>query len=416
MFKPRLQVLVPLALAAAGSMTASMACAQPMDAPGGISAPGPEKVLMLPLLPLSAEDWIQRNGGLTRLKLKMQDASAREIADEVKQQTGLDIKIDDDVALPAEAPPRFSVEATGQPFWEAIAGWKRGERALGLRASGRSGPWALSAASEMGAGARVSAGPCLLIASNLSLSKTANLSAQNQIVDASRRLNIGVAVHIDPRFLPQVLASAPQIDGAVDDRGREIASSRSAQLSWASNAYQPGVTLSLLAPEGDATSLRSVRGRLRLAVATASERWEIDVAKTPVAQKSFKSEASKVTARFEGLETVGDGWLARFSFERRSMGGLRIFKSRDGEWSGELGSVFQIPNSISILNAAGIQMENQGGHAHDSFGNGVRKSDIEARIAQAPTSQGAPAKIIIDIPLEWREVQIPFEFKDLPLP
>ena len=410
----RLQVLAGLALAPWAVR------AQPMDAPGGIAVPEPEKVPELPLLPLGLEDWLAQNGGLTRLKFQAQSATAEEIADALGEQTGLDVEITSDMALPVQDPPRYSVEATGQPLWEAMALWKRGSRALGLQESSHRGRWTLSPWNVAREGVGISVGPCFLVANRLSGARAANLSVRGEIVDASNFLSIEVSIRIDPKFAPQVLALAPQMESAVDDKGREVAVANSAQLQWPRDSSS-GVHLHLAAPVGDARLLRSVKGVLRLAVRTRGERWEVDVASQAgdggdVQEKSFQSEGSQVKVRFEGIEAQGENWVARLSFERRTARARRIFKSRDGEWSGELGTVFQGPSSISVLNARGFKMNLLGGPARDSFENGVRKLSLEALVSPAPTPDTAPAKIIVDIPLEWREVQIPFEFKDIPLP
>lgn len=401
MLKNRLQVLAACALLLAPALAAR---AQPTAAP--------EQAPEMPLLPLGLEDWLALKGGLTRFKFEAQNATAAEIARALREQTGLDVEITDDMALPLENPPRYSIEAAGQPLWEAVAMWKRGNKALGLKESYLSGRWTLSPWNVMREGAGLSAGPCFLAATHLSIERAATLKAQNQLGDASNFLTIEVSIRIDPRFAPQVLALAPQMESAVDDKGRSVAVSKQAQLEWP-RGTELNVFPHLEAPAGDARFLRSVKGTLRLAVQTQGERWEVDLEEAGPRQKSFKSDASQVTARFEKLESQGEGWVVKLSFEQKSLGANRVFKSRDDNWWAELSSAFEGRSGVSVLSASGRKMFSTGSQDKSSFENGVHKSSTEIRYDAADSP---PTKLIVEVPLEWREVQIPFEFKDIPLP
>jgi hypothetical protein len=427
----RLQVLAPLVLLAAPLVSR----AQPPDNPVAISAPQiPEQPRDLPLLPITLDEWLKQNGGLSRLTLKMDKARADEIAAEVKKQTGIVLVSTGNVGG-GENAPRFSVEATGQPFWEAVADWNRSEKGdkadaptLSLQRDWQNRErWQLVTWGSIPRGRVLSLGPVTIFANSISLNRSRSRSldpaeatkdpteSQSMYVQASR--------YIDPKLAPLVMGMLLQIDGATDDRGRAITS----EETWQNPQIEDNeyVSFSMKAPARDAVRLRSLKGTARLAVLTKSERWEIDLKATPQAEKEFKSETTEVKVQLQNLvpRTIGGGWKLSLRQARKDIGTPRVFrpKGRDNGTNVRLGDYDNALRSLRVLNEAGELMPLNGFDSAGTEENGTRITNLEINIgAQHDGEPGepkpVPAKLVVDVPLEWREIQIPFELKDLPLP
>jgi hypothetical protein len=414
-----------------------VAHAQPQDVPNSAGAGGQfgARPREEDLLPLGLDEWMAQRGGLTRLKIKAQNATALDIADEVAEQTGLTVVIATELGGDDEKAPRFSVEANGEALWPALASWNRGRLPLGLVPNRASpGAWVLAPYDSTPKGAAVASGPGYFSVSRLSISRGVSLGTDKKPLEAQTTLTIQGAMRLDPRFAAPVLALAAQIDGAIDDQGRAIPTQATPQspLQWGRAPDVSSLMLSLQAPAADAKYLRSLKGTLRLAVEVRGEDWEVNLAaapgETPAQEKLFKSEEAQVKARFEGIAERGGNWVGRFTFERRVLGPLRVFRSAGREagagagvdvWRAMLGDFAEASNAIRVFTAEGFRLPSQGGSGGGIFQNGALQTTMEINVASARTAQpGAmlPTKIRARIPLEWREVRVPFEFSDLPLP
>lgn len=429
--KNRLQVLAPLLLLAAPSLSR----AQPPDVPNAISGPQTAQPRDLPLLPIKLEDWLAQNGGLSRLKLKLDNATAQEVADEVRKQTGVEVVPSDDLQGAEDKAPRFSVEATGQAFWEAVANWNRpatpaAPRLYLQRDWQNNNRWRMVTWGGPEKGRSLQLGPVWMVASSLSVSHSRSQSLDseqdpqaNPKAEApleSDSMYIQSSMQIDPRLRPLILGLIPQIDGVTDDRNRAIALSDNHQNPWIEDSNY--LSFSLQAPARDARRLRSLRGTLRLAVLTRRDRWEIDLKTSPSAEKTFKSQEAEVKVRMQGVAPRLNGWSLSLHLERKEAGPKRVFKAQGRENGSEaqLGSYNDTTRAVQVLNAEGQPLGTNGSNSRSGEENGTRTLDIVISIENTGQAQDAekrtPAKIIIDVPLEWREIDIPFELRDLPLP
>ncbi len=416
-----------------------------MEAPGGIPAAGPQVdpnagPQELPLLPIMLEDWLASNGGLTRLKLKLDNATANQIASEVKQQTGVEIVPDDSMRGAAQNVPHFSVEAAGQPFWEAVSQWNRVAKPDALRLSLWLGEWNSPGSlgvtwQPVSAGRALNLGPCRLMLSSVQLSHSLSrsldpaadprLNPKAEGPEAQDSLSLTGSLRIDPRLAPRIEGLLWEIREARDDTGQALKPDDSYDSPSLDGNPVPDANFSLSAPVGAARRLSLLRGVMRLAVLTKSEPWEIPLAVDPTAtlkaQRSFKSDEAQVSVRFDGITAHPNGWSALFHLERKEAGPRRVFKSQgENGQSASLGEDNDTTRAIRLLASDGHELLHYSSNSRSGEENGARTLDIEVNIErngeQKDLEKTTPAKIIIDIPLEWREVQIPFEFKDLPLP
>lgn len=421
----RLQVLALLALAA----PTSSALAQPADAPPPASTPL-AKPAELPLLLLSKDEVRALSGGKSGLVLKMEDATAGEIAYALREQAGLDVQPSVLLRDDQDKAPRFSVEARGESFWAAVSAWNRGARALSItNGDADRSRWKLQegAAGFRGVAARLE-GPCLLLAqeAELHISRSLQLGVRPDDPDAGvgaqaqGGLVLKFSAQFDPWLQARLYGLIAEVEPAQDDQGREVKAGANGMTGIGVDFGHPYFYYSLDAPQEGARSLRLLKGTMRLAVVTRSEKWEIDMATTPQAARTFQGEGMEVTVRFDGLRPKAEGTTALFQMSRKALGAPRVFKARPGFRSlAGLDFFSAFPRSVLALNARGepIRVSGTGGTS------GPDSIDIQLAIGQSfgvvdekQKQKATPVKLIADVPLAWRELQIAFEFNNLPLP
>jgi hypothetical protein len=383
---------------------------------------------------MSVEGWLQQNGGISRLTLKMDNATADEIAAEVLKRTGVALVPEPRLRAPANGArpvPRFSVEASGDPFWQAIHGWNRGKDVLQLSRYPRSlDRWLLvSRPALLLNGHETPFGPCLLVTSEVSvinsrrrvLSRTAqekNAQEKQAPSAAAGSLSISNWLLIDPHLRASVSAQFLQLDSATDDQGRSIgtqAEFTSPALTFDSHPFP--TSLKLAAPLADARMV-NLKGALRLAVVSMREKWRIDPRATPRAQREWETETGKVSLHFHGLEEKSGQWLAKFELAREAKAPPPTFAP--GKSLGlQLGGAVDLRRAIRFLNSDAEEVAVvQSSTALGTVGT-MKTTSLELRLdgqGQIDREKFTPTAIVVDMPLQWREVQLPFEVKDLPLP
>lgn len=402
---PRLQVLA-LAL-----LSLPAAQAQPAS---GDSAP---------LLPMTPAEFAARHGEAKRLKLKLQGAAPSEIAAAVSRQIGVEVGVSDRLKSIAGASLRFSIQADGQPLWKAIREWNRGPGTLKLARDHESrGQWKLFEGTMIG-GRAVQAGPFEVLATQVDASRYRVLNFDTRFPQrpTADSLMLKLSLRADPKLQDAISALIVHIESAVDDTGRSLTAGTDADTSWQPNDVEPPrddlrAVINFAAPAPKARSIRLLRGRLRVATVTKSVAWEIDPSATATAEKTWVEGNEEICYSFEGLTQAGSYWMARFQATRAANGPRRIFKVASPWGQSIVGSAEELMRSVRFVDAAGQSAPGLRGNGYST--PGVEKTSFRV---VTPFDFGAargekPAKIVVDVPLEWREVQFPFEFRDLPLP
>jgi hypothetical protein len=387
------------------------------------------------LEPMALDAFLAQNGGLSRLKLDMESATADEVAEEIKRQSGLEVTPDGNLRGDEAKVQRFWVRAEGE-LWPAVMSWQRdfkgkkeGENRLHLRRDyNNRSRWMLSPWGHSQSGRLLQVGPCTLVASYISLNRSRSISLdpdaepeQTKPSPLQSSVSIQSNVVVDPKFSPLLMGMLAEVESATDDKGRALKPQENHNSPQYDDEHSSYLHFSLGGPEEDTKRIASLKGTLRLAVLTKREKWEIDLAAPPKAAQTWKSGGTEVSMRFDGLAPRLNGWTARFHVTRKDPGPRRMFKAnREHSWGISLGEYHDTARAIRVLNAQGQTLPSNGSESRSSEHEGVRSLDLEINISRdgegPDLERGEPAKIIVDVPMEWREVRVPFEFKDLPIP
>jgi hypothetical protein len=272
------------------------------------------------------------------------------------------------------------------------------------------------------------------------------------------QLTVNLVTFFDPKLNPQNVQC--HIEEAVDDLGNDLRLRSIDPMIYRSRgASSPGTLYPIQLNPRPAMGkrLKKLRGTVRFIVPVRHEQWEITDLKT-TAGRSFSRNGNLYQLQFSGLERVGADWKAKFLVQARSekvnTSGMRyrgwLGYSIGGSSQGNFGL-----GAANLIDQQGRSFGppsthyNTSDQAHNVPGNRAVSPptpDIEkwefreeqtatfstsanARgldpasaggispvTNQANSQLGMPVKLILNIPVEMREVSVPFEFTDLPLP
>jgi hypothetical protein len=366
--------------------------------------------------------------GTRPVTLRLHNAPAREAFRSLAVSSGFDPRpVPADLWERREARdlPPVTLEMRRRPFWEAYRAL-HGQTGIGLRAAA-DGQWSLRTDGDprLHVKQAVVSGPFLLVPEiswNLPIAPASPVlrgpSAPAPIpppLDTSRLgpgMTLRVLVFAEPRLRLAGGFGAAVIREATDDKNvrldRPPAARRPefappllatpADGAWAFAAH-------LTAPAGDAAALALCKGSIRASVALRHERLEL---------------ADPLAARDKPL-SAGELRAVVVEMKRAAQQPGRYFLSVSVDLEGrslDRGALLCSLNhgGLKVLDAAGRAYACRVGGISGSAQRTVVMVEVSNPTQWGEPGIGAPAKLVWDAPVETRMVDIPFEFKDVPLP
>ncbi len=276
-------------------------------------------------------------------------------------------------------------------------------------------------------------------------------------------LTLNAQTYLDPKIKPLNLRC--EVEEAIDDKGndlREITKDTSISpnffttRTFSNGSNNTALTVPLRSLPSMGKKLIKLRGTLRFTIVTRTQHWETsDLEKATVGD--LWGNGGNFATQFKGLKSVGDMWQVAFSAQSEGESLRRLYEQyKNSGWSAALNPF----GTLSIFGGFGgssssvqVQIIDDAGEIFTSSGSsyGARLGPIDGsqpaktvtpgdsplpadvengRYTEDMTRNfsksiirngksivmGRPVKIILNLPVERREVVIPFEFTNLPLP
>ena len=344
---------------------------------------------------------IEDNGKIsaTLVSASLKNVTAREAFVELAKQANIRIDVSD---LEREGEPRFSMEISPRPFWQAVrdlcikTGYQpeiRGEPPQ-IVVDSLATRWCKRPASAHGA--------FLVVADRIERDYKVDLARPDEL---QHRFTLQLTAYSDPKLLVLKNARDAKLEEAVDENGLSLLPPQEPEYIPESSDYRGPWEWKLSAklhhPQGAGHRIAKLRGAAQFLVRTASETWELSQIMT-VQNATRMIGGARIT--IEGLSRSDEGYTLRI----RGQGALC------GLASPGLADQFEsIRRSIKLLD--------QNGRAFSvDFAGGSGREDWSYLFTFKPTptqdATAEPAKLIWDVPTEAKFLVVPFEFKDLPLP
>jgi hypothetical protein len=294
----------------------------------------------------------------------------------------------------------LSLKVDHRPFWEVVEGLclQHNLEMNGTEFAQNGNDWLQKPT--------VLAGPLLIRADRLTRQATAHLRPPGEV---DEEFNISLTVYAEPKLRVLDFSSSVKLDDVMDDLGHSLIPEDEANVDAYGNIRNPSTThweigATLHHPKGTGTRIVKFRGQTKLLVQTRAGLLEVPLAG---ARNLFKT--------IEGV---------RVTVKEADAGHATLLVHRDGrtdaEWytlrmqlyagaarlvndSGQI--VARHPNAIDAEEAQDAQRMD----VHLKF---VAEEEFKSK--RRPVSEGL--KLIWEFPSQVRELAVPFELPELPIP
>ncbi|CAA9390794.1 MAG: hypothetical protein AVDCRST_MAG64-1190 [uncultured Phycisphaerae bacterium] len=351
--------------------------------------------------------------GPSFVTLRLKDATPAEAFSELSKQAFAAVRpLPDDLWQQGNW-PAVTLDLRRQPFWVAVQELSAAA-GVGLQPS-NDGLRLVRGPGQLG-GPSVVRGAFLVVATQVNRSQTIMLgnnpgqAARPPLVRAwSNEFGVHLLVLPEPKLSVIRVNSGVRLEQAVDDKGNDLALPANAR----GNSYASGM--------GGAWSIYA---RLNYPAENAGARIArlAGTATFVVQTKSEKIEIPAPLTLRDAFRVVGGSRVTFHSMSRANDRiELKVSLAPDGNAAGADGargvsSLFQsVQSRLRVLDAAGRPLDRRG-FSSEGTGREMRFTlHFAAPPAGAPGA-GDPSQLVWDVPTEWKDVDVPFEFKDLPMP
>jgi hypothetical protein len=405
------------------SFCAKVLCVLALPVSHGTAQP-PEPTIKAPervvarepvLLPSMTADELHRAiGGPTLVTVKLANATAQEAFDALRKQSSVPVNPYTATQWATFNKKTSPVNIVRQPFWLAM---RELQNIWNFRVENypvRPGLTLMPYSDERGDRIQ-SIGPCLFSINGLNYARSVSFGRDGKVVPAND-FSISGRAFLDPKI--QVLrgSSYYQIDEAIDEKGRSLRrDATSTPLATETNLIRLNVPLQ--AQDGIRKTLSRLKGTLGFVAVTRHETWEVPNAlQVRDVVKTITRDGVEERYFVDAVRKEGDDYHVQITVSRPRNEVRRTVRLSNGR------NLVIVESShyeqVRLLDAQNrdwprltYRVQNQGDRQ-----TSIISTTIIFRKRAGADEVGAPAKLIVSVPSQWREVRVPFEFKDLPLP
>jgi hypothetical protein len=370
---------------------------------------------------LSAID-MNRVANGTRITLKVKDAPIDEVLKQITRQMGVPIRMFNRAAFGNRGnnaePQLLTLEYNDQPFWDVMRDLCE-KAGVGPYNDGQQRRGMMLAPPNFGGNQlfnspSYTSGAALCLMSNLSRNTKILFGPDQQ---PEYNFNASMTVMLEPKVRIGSWYSSPIMEEAVDDKGNSLLpkdppSNASPTVPTAGmyrqSQNQASVSVALTYPAANpGTKIAKLRGKARVNVTTRSELVEVnDISKE---QTRKASNGARIVVRSVKPQTENENnrqWTVQVSYYRE---GSDIQRFMD---------MVQSP-TLRLVDANGRDLRYQPTARSDNNENEANQTLTFFRYSRNEGNEedvSEPARVIWEVSIDSKEISIPFEFTDLPMP
>jgi len=348
------------------------------------------------------------------ITLHVRDVPARKVVAELSRQAGAVLPLTPPDLFDQNPLPPVTLDVDGKPFWTAL---EEVSRKTGLEPMASPDDAYPRLVLGLNGGGfwqepHVVGGPLVIFANEVERNHSVELRRSTP-GEFERRITVNLTAFAEPGL--RVLSASPgvKVTTAVDEAGHRLNPSpgdpETPDFSPASNPgnglYAWNLAVVLEAPPAGAKSIAKLGGVTYVRVQTASERVEID---DVMKQRNLTRTVAGVPFTLKSLKKVDIEYLLQLS--------LRRDRKREVEWQNLHGSIYN--GRMALYDNKGRLVA---GRATENGGDyGDRKIDATLRFVREPgvsdPDAGEPYKLVWLAPTQSKDLPVPFELRDLPIP
>ena len=344
--------------------------------------------------------------GPTLVNLQLKQVTPRQAIAEVASSAKVDLNLQNIAQqgfLASLTAERFDVSFKNETFWSAIIDlcrkgkltpypeWNQPTRIAFRPQSGGSG--ADPAGAMLGPSRAV--GSCVVLLESVTSRFTANITGPRP---PGRDLRVGLKLFVEPKVGAYRIASVAELESAVDDKGNDLARPRGPwddrnngggpQSNWMRD-----VECLLLFPENAGQRITRLKGYCTVAIAGPPKTEKIAA---PLEKRNHDVRFDGAFVRLVEIRRTGDEYYVRMAGHNDSP----LFKEYE-----------RMQNIVKLVDSNGKEFQRSGG----SYGGG-RPPSFEFAVTFSGTGMSEAKELQVTMPTGLRELRVPFEFNDLPLP
>jgi hypothetical protein len=339
------------------------------------------------------------------ITLQFQQKSPQEILDDLARQSGIKTRVNPANLWATRPAQLIDINVQNVSYWRAL---KEICKAAGLQVNGWDREVVLmSGAGRFGLtgdGPASDKGPVMAIGQRIFRSQTADL----QSGEMRRACTLNLLLYVDPRV--RLVAWRPVcVLSARDEKGNDLNGNVSAGVYAdrynETSAWQISQTVGLTPATRTGGTVAELKGYLPAIVVLKTQTLEIA---DPLAKKPFKQDVGNWTVELGGIKDKRPGQVPKaYQVDL-------VLQQRDK--SAPLPS-FDLGRLVQLVDAKGAILMRQRYEGTSSTSDGRTQASLVYMQQTFGGEQiGVPAKLLIDVPVEMKEMGLPFEFKNLPLP
>lgn len=338
--------------------------------------------------------------GPSYITLHVKDATPREVFDELSRQCHAPLLTYPDNLWDQGPWQKLSLDVDRQPFWDVMPqicqkiGVDFRPFQFGMRLM-RTGGMQMQGMLQV-------QGPFLIVANQISRTQTRHLGGANV---AQSQFGMNLNVYAEPKITVLRTAGSVRIDEAVDDHGNSlIPAENAARNFWGGYAGVGG--WALYAPmrypqKNPGTRLVKFKGSTTFVIQTRMEKLELA---NVLSLHETTRTINGVAITFKELRKEGDVYRLHVRVGQSTFGGVEWQQLAEG-----------LQTRMQLQDADGRPLDHRG--MSSSGTNDALEMTLDFARSPRPDgkTQGEPSRLIWEIPIETREVNVPIEFHDLPL-
>ena len=343
--------------------------------------------------------------GPTPIALHLEKVEASDAFQQLSRQLGHDISPDPPELWRNKSWPRVTLAADGAPFWEVF---QHLCRQVGVEPDFSDNGRFKFVSSDDGKWARnpsLAVGPLLVHAVRITRTRTVEL-ADPAVTEQSCQLTVNAYVEPKVRILAE--GCAMTLESAVDEQGQSLLSDDADDPAFnmvANNARQWEAEVDLTFPAHVGRKIARLKGTIFLQIPERIQTLEVpdilavtELRRTVGGRRVLIHKAAKVQGGYEVDVTLFRDSLSDEDWQRCQTPG----------------------DLVRLVDAKGLPIlfnnvtDNEGDEKQVRLKLQFENPNNLPNGGSGPV--GPPARLIWEIPLERREISVPFEFRDLPLP
>jgi hypothetical protein len=341
--------------------------------------------------------------GPTLITLDLKQVTPRQALQEIAKQAKVDLNAGNEGGGGASGffaqmmSQRMDVSLKNEPFWPAFLGvakqsnllpyseWNQPTR-ISLRQGGNMSTTRPSKA----------VGSSLIVLESITSRFDADLTGPRA---PTRALNVNLQLYVEPKLKPYRISRVATIETAVDEKGTSLIAPvqpwADRQGGGPESVWTRDVDCNLLFPDSAGGRIARLKGYASIAVAGPEKTEKID---DPMGKKNVDVKIDGVMVRLVELRKRGGN-----QYEARMAGDINspVFKEYE-----------KFQKILKIVDANGKEFQHSGG----SWGGGRGTTMDFGLMFTAPDGASEPKEARITLPTAMKEIRVPFEFLDLPLP